>query len=103
MAQQNKEKTIEVEDELNKIKDVVDDLQKQLRVANAQIDDQVNRNMRKTLVIRGISQTDKKELWEDTSNHLANKISQITNNEITKVDVLNSIERAHRTKVFRSY
>ena len=54
--------------------------------------------MRKTLVVRGLPQTDDNESWDKTSELLSKKIQEITENRITENETISIIERAHRVK-----
>jgi len=59
------------------------------------LDDQVNRNLRKTLIFRGISGTSD-ESWSKTSDKLAKFLSDIDCNHLSVNEVLHDIDRAHR-------
>ena len=59
------------------------------------LDDQVNRNLRKTLIFRGI-QGNYNESWSKTSNKLAKFLSDIDQNHLRFGDILHDIDRAHR-------
>ena len=54
--------------------------------------------MRKTLVVRGLPQTDDNESWDKTSELLSKKIQEITENRMTENETKSIIERAHRVK-----
>lgn len=75
--------------ELEGIKQEIDELSKYL-------DEQVNRSMRKTLVIKGLSVGDKEKTWEDTENRLINLVINEANVDVNHAKKM--FERAHRGK-----
>ena len=60
-----------------------------------ELDDQINRNLRTTLIFRGIATNPTEKSWDDTTNIL---IDNITNHcpDLDGDTVYNAIERAHR-------
>ena len=68
-------------------------LHEELKKLDASLDDQTNRNMRKTLVIKGVKEP-KKESWSDTENTVINLLGKHLN--IHPDDAYNMIEHAHR-------
>ena len=71
--------------EINELTDKIGKLE-------ASLDDQINRNMRTTLVFNGINGTERS--WNETSSILAQTINEIK----PDIDCKNWIERAHRAK-----
>lgn len=71
------------------------ELKEQMTVNVKTLDDQVNGNMRTTLVFRGVPETENKDDWEATTDHLAKPLCQ-TDESFTKNEIINDIERAHR-------
>ena len=67
-----------------------------LEKTNIQLDDQINRGLRNTLVIKGIPRENKNETWDDTTAILIEEISRKLPN-LTKEWFENKIERAHRS------
>ena len=78
--------------------DKINDLTLQLNHLNAQVDDQVNRGLRSTLIFRGIPQhKEDKETWDQTTTILANSLKSILP-ELSEEGIKLKIERAHRAK-----
>ena len=68
--------------------------QQQIKALEDQIEDLTNRNMRNSIIIRGIAEDDKNETWETTKTKVA-EFFQSLHNEDTNTTKLR-IERAHR-------
>ena len=98
LAKSNEERTKNVEFEMDKMKKTIEMLQSKVNVLEDDLDDQTNRNMRSTLVVRGIAQDSDNESWEKTTDILSSKINEITEGQISVVEVKSFIERAHRIK-----
>ena len=70
--------------------------------ANTELSEQLeearNRQMRKTLIFKGIPRVDEleNESWDDTAELVAEKISSASEGNLSFDDALDSIERAHR-------
>ena len=58
------------------------------------LDEQIDRNMRETLIIHGIEGTER--TWQETRIKLSKYISELSGNGINERDVYTSIVRAHR-------
>ena len=78
--------TLEKELSLEKIK---------INSLNLQLEDQVNRSSRKTLVFKGIKE-DGKESWSDTKELLSKVVAEVL--EVDPEDTIEWIERAHRSR-----
>ena len=74
-------------------KTLIDESNERIRKLEIDLDDQINRNMRSTLIFNGIKGTETN--WDETSKLLADKISSLAD-EVTGID--DWIERAHRAK-----
>lgn len=59
-----------------------------------QLEDQINRSLRKTLIVRGIKEDDKEETWQKTEELLADLLQRHL--QIAKEDGIKMIDRAHR-------
>ena len=61
------------------------------------IEDRTNRQLRKTLVFRGIEEdaTDK-ETWEKTKNKVAEAVEEASDGDISQDDAYDMLERVHR-------
>ena len=81
--------------ETNEIKAKLDIETTRNNTLEKSLDDQVNRNLRKTLIFRGIKE-DKNETWSQTSKKLATYLSHIDHNYYRSNDILQDIDRAHR-------
>ena len=73
----------------------INDLHEQISQLTVNLNDQKDRSMRDTLVIRGIAETEK-ETWKETSVNLINYIAQIST--LSKDDIEYNVDRAHRGK-----
>ena len=60
------------------ITDNREELTKKIKQLEDILDDQVNRNMRSTLVFKGISLHESERSWDDTSKVLSDKISNMS-------------------------
>ena len=74
-------------------KTLIDESNERIRKLEIDLDDQINRNMRSTLIFNGIEGTETN--WDETSKLLADKISSLAD-EVTGIH--DWIERAHRAK-----
>ena len=96
LATTNKTDILLTSNENYNLKQSLHELTLKLEIANDQIDDQINRSLRNTLIFRGIP-LKPKETWEETTTILAETISkQIP--DLNKEWIRETIERAHRSK-----
>ena len=67
-----------IKDELNTTKDSLDDKQHQITTLQNDLNDQIDRNMRSTILVRGLPQKQNEKSWNDAAsafaNHLAEKL-----------------------------
>ena len=77
----------------------MDDKQHQIKTLQNDLNDQIDRNMRSTILVRGLLQKQNEKSWNDTAlafaNHLAEKLQW---DENSRNMLLNDIERIHRGK-----
>ena len=66
-----------------------------IRVLEKQLEDQINRSCRKTIVVRGVKESEH-ETWDDTRSILAAKIATVAH--MHKDDASDMIERVHRSR-----
>ena len=88
LAKANQNEIDEMKSEIAKLNDANTHL-------NALLDDQINRNMRTTLIFKGIKE-EKDEGWEQTEDRLVDVLSRHLN--LNKDNLKGMIERAHRGK-----
>ena len=86
---------IDNENEVKLLKVEIDSLKKSQEVLVNQIDDVTNRNMRNTLIFRGVME-EPNENWGVTEQILVNLL--ITQVDVPPESATNMIERAHRGK-----
>ena len=95
------EETIEFNDEkidiLRNKSEAIDErissLNKKINVLTSRLEDQTNRASRKTLIIRGVKETEAEKTWDDTKQIVADVIREKCDYDI---DPDEFIERAHR-------
>ena len=68
-----------------------------IKSLESKLEDNVNRQCRKTLIIKGIKEKPN-ETWDTTEQLVAKKISQATNGDTSEDRALRMIERAHRSR-----
>lgn len=95
ISTQNKEQISEIVDRVEDLQTEQQGYAAKIKYLEDKLDDQVNRSMRSTLVIKGIEGTESS--WEDTKNKLSNIISNLTENKSANI-IESWIERAHRLK-----
>ena len=93
LAKANQNEIDEMKSEIAKLNDANTHL-------NALLDDQINRNMRTTLIFKGIKE-EKDEGWEQTEDRLVDVLSRHLN--LNKDNLKGMIERAHRGKHSRAF
>lgn len=94
-TRENKEKIYQLDLIYTKNSNKLDKLEKKCKELEDQLDDQTNRNMRTTLVFKGIAGQEKS--WNETVNLLSEQISTMAEDKnITKAAVSMWIERGHR-------
>ena len=93
-------KFIELRKSVNEVSDTVkvhstklDEHEERLLQLENELDDQINRNMRNSLIFKGIPEV-ADESWEQTKNSICNFSSKIYNT--TESSICDRIERAHR-------
>ena len=69
-------------------------LQESVKILEDQLDDQIDRNMRETLIIHGIKGTE--TLWDATKKLLCSFLEELSEGELNRNDIHYSIVRAHR-------
>ena len=94
---------IENEEKINIISKKTDVLQAKLnetesanQILTDQLDDQINRNLRCTLIFKGIMENEHETSYEATASILANTIAKIDPTLLPE-DIIKNIDRAHRT------
>ena len=90
------EESKETSRKLSDHSDEIADLKTKLNKMTSQLDDQINRGLRSTLIFSGIAQ-DKDETWDDTTTKLVSKLTKILP-QIQEENIRAKIERAHRAK-----
>ena len=70
------------------------DIRGRLRAIEEKIEERTNRQLRKTLVVRGVPENDKEKTWEDTENVFTKKIAETI--DVTTDEAKEMIERCHR-------
>ena len=96
LAKANEEKAKHVEFEMDNLRNIIVRLEKKVSELDEQLDDQSNRSMRNTLVIKGIPQSDDNESWDKTSELLAKKLNECWGGNSSEEEIAQGIERAHR-------
>ena len=81
----------------NENQDKIRILTLQLNQLNSQLDDQVNRGLRTTLIFRDIPQGERQETWDQTTTVLAKSLKSVLPG-ISEESIKAKIERAHRAK-----
>ena len=74
--------------------DIVGELTKQVKELEKKVEDRTNRQLRKTLVFRQVPELDSEKTWSDTTEIVANKISELLDMNID--DARYEIDRCHR-------
>ena len=68
-----------------------------IKALENKLEDNVNRQCRKTLIIKGIKEKPN-ETWDTTEQLVARKISEASNGDTSQDSALRMIERAHRSR-----
>ena len=88
----NSQDILNLNQQMAQLTDANIDLQKTL-------DDQINRNLRKTLIFKNVDETvGHQETWADTTQIIADLISRTSNENVDPNNIKASIERCHRGK-----
>ena len=87
--------------EISELKDTIKKLERDNETFSKSLDEQIDRNMRETLIFSGIGGSDK--AWDDTKNILADTLTKLEKKKVTKAqdryefdDFFHGIVRAHR-------
>ena len=73
---------------------VSNDVLKRVKDIEEKLEERTNRQLRKTLVFRGVAERDNEKSWADTRKVLANKIAGLVNS--TSDEASSLIDRCHR-------
>ena len=99
-ADENQKLIEKLQSENAALKLKVNNIELKLPEIEEAIEDRTNRQLRKTIIFRGIPETDK-ETWEQSENKLSQSIAEICEYDIDEAH--NMIERCHRGKANPRY
>ena len=98
-AESNEFDIKDIKDELNTIKDSLDNKQHQIKTLQNDLNDQIDRNMRSTIPVRGLPKKQNEKGWNDTALAFANCLAEkLQWDENSRNMLLNDIERIHQRK-----
>ena len=86
----------ELTEELKHSRETEDVQAIQINTLKYRLEDQTNRNCRRTLIVRGIAELPN-EKWDDTKSLLASNIAKLC--KLPQDGMMKAIERAHRSKM----
>ena len=89
----------ELTDELKHFRETEDVQAIQINTLKYRLEDQTNRNCRRTLIVRGIPEVPN-EKWNDTKPLLASNIAKLC--KLPEDGMMKAIERAHRSKMLKN-
>ena len=78
LAEENKRQIDYLVQERDSMSTKVEEQDRRISQLEEQIEDQINRNTRNTLVFRGIKRKNSEKTWNDTENVLANTLFVVT-------------------------
>ena len=100
-VQNSQELTVFKEQKIATIDNALSNQQIEIEELKKQLDDQTNRNLRNTLIIKGVPQETSEISWDDTIKVLSTTLNKHCNR--LSVDYIEeSIERAHRGKPYQN-
>lgn len=86
----------ELKSEISKLKMNYNSQQSKIDAIEERIEDRTNRQLRKTLVFRGIAEDKENETWDESKDKVAQAIEKVSNETLDKNDAYELLERVHR-------
>ena len=99
LANDNKEDIKRLESTVTQLNDKLEEKQKKQEELEDLIIDQIDRNLRNTIIVRGLPKANNERTWDDTAETFVNYLSRNLHwDKTTKDNLYNDIERIHRGK-----
>ena len=94
------QRLVTLENTLEKTQKQNEELETRVEQLEKKLDDQINRSMRQTLIFKGLPEPEKgkeNDGYEQSSQQIAEHISQCSKGTIATKEILENIDRAHRS------